>query len=71
MKIEVVYKDGVFYPVKPVDLSENTKEKIGIGSKTLIVNKVFGILKGKDTLRLLEELRYGGNIHFLKILTPE
>jgi predicted DNA-binding antitoxin AbrB/MazE fold protein len=28
MKIEVVYKDGVFYPVEPVDLPEGTKGSV-------------------------------------------
>ena len=60
--IEVIYENGVFKPLSPVNLPEGTRGRIEIDSRTEVINKVFGIFKGKDTLKLLEELRHEGNI---------
>ncbi len=50
--IEVVYKDGVFKPLEKVELEEGEKIKVEI--KKLPEN-LFGIFRGKDLAKLLEE----------------
>jgi len=54
--IEVVYEDGVFKPLEPVEMKEGEKLKIEIKSLSSIVDTSFGLLKGKDTLKALREL---------------
>jgi len=56
--IKVVYENGVFKPLEKVNLKEGEHIIIKIEdveSITSIVNQVFGLLKGKDTLKALEE----------------
>jgi len=53
-EIEVIYENGVFKPLKKVDLKEGTKGKIKL--KKDILKETFGILKGKNLSRLLEEV---------------
>ena len=50
--IEVVYKKGVFKPLEPVELKEGKRIKVDIKK---LPEKLFGIFRGKDLLKLLEE----------------
>mgnify|MGYP001113939786 CR=1 FL=1 len=50
--IEVVYEDGVFKPLEKVELKEGEQLKVEI--KKLPEN-LFGIFRGKDLMKLLEE----------------
>ena len=50
--IEVVYEKGVFKPLEPVELKEGEKIKVDIKK---LPEKLFGIFRGKDLLKLLEE----------------
>ena len=50
--IEVVYEKGVFKPLEPVELEEGEKIKVDIKK---LPEKLFGIFRGKDLLKLLEE----------------
>ena len=54
--IEAVYENGVFKPLQKVDLKEGEKVRIELERAEEIVEKVFGILRGKDTLKALREL---------------
>ena len=54
--IEAVYENGVFKPLEKVDLKEGEKVRIELERAEEIVEKVFGILRGKDTLKALREL---------------
>jgi len=57
--IEVVYEQGVFKPLEPVELEEGTKVKIEI--KDLLkerLKKYKGILKAKVSSEELNELYY-------------
>ena len=57
--IEVVYEEGVFKPLEPVELEEGTKVKIEI--KDLLkerLKKYKGILKAKVSSEELNELYY-------------
>ncbi|HDM36544.1 MAG TPA: DUF104 domain-containing protein [Candidatus Syntrophoarchaeum butanivorans] len=54
--IEVVYEDGVFKPLEPVELEEGARVKIEMDDITSIVDASFGMLKGKDALKALKEL---------------
>ncbi|WP_456329717.1 antitoxin family protein [Archaeoglobus sp.] len=53
--IEAVYENGVFKPLQKVDLKEGEKVKLKVEEMS-VVDRVFGILKGKDTLKALREL---------------
>ena len=53
-EIEVIYEDGVFRPLKKLDLKEGTRGKIRL--KRDIIKETFGILKGKNLSKLLEEV---------------
>ena len=50
--IEVVYEKGVFKPLEKVELGEGERIKVEI--KKLPEN-LFGIFRGKDLMKLLEE----------------
>ena len=50
----MIREKGVFRPVKKVDLREGTRYKIRL--KRDIIKETFGILKGKNLSRLLEEV---------------
>ena len=50
--IEVVYENGVLKPLEPVELKEGEKIKVDIKK---LPEKLFGIFRGKDLLKLLEE----------------
>ena len=50
--IEVVYEKGVFKPLEKVELEEGEKIKVDIKK---FLEKLFGIFRGKDLLKLLEE----------------
>jgi len=50
--IEVVYEKGVFKPLEPVELKEG--ERMALDIKKL-PEKLFGIFRGKDLSKLLEE----------------
>ncbi|RLB39531.1 MAG: antitoxin [Deltaproteobacteria bacterium] len=50
--IEVVYEKGVFKPLEPVELEERERIKIEIKK---LPEQLFGIFRGKDLSRLLEE----------------
>jgi predicted DNA-binding antitoxin AbrB/MazE fold protein len=54
--IEVVYEDGVFKPLEPVEMEEGEKMRIEIEGLKRTVDASFGLLKGKDTLKALREL---------------
>ncbi len=53
--IEAVYENGVFKPLQKVDLKEGEKVKLKVEEMS-VVDCVFGILKGQDTLKALREL---------------
>ncbi|MGB2843086.1 MAG: antitoxin family protein [Halobacteriota archaeon] len=55
--IEGVYEDGVFKPLEKVEIRRGERVKIEIKANNLesIVDASFGLLKGKDTLKALEE----------------
>ena len=53
--IEAVYEDGVFKPLQKVNLKEGERVKLKVEEMS-VVDRVFGILKGKDTLKALREL---------------
>jgi predicted DNA-binding antitoxin AbrB/MazE fold protein len=53
--IKAIYEKGVFKPLEKVDLREGEHIKIKVENTTAIVNSAFGLLKGKDTLKALEE----------------
>jgi len=50
--IEVVYEKGVFKPLEKVELEEGEKIKVEIKK---LPEKLFGIFRGKDLTKLLEE----------------
>ena len=50
--IEVVYEKGVFKPLEKVDLREGEKTVVEIRKLPV---KLFGIFRGKDLSKLLEE----------------
>jgi predicted DNA-binding antitoxin AbrB/MazE fold protein len=50
--IEVVYEKGMFKPLEPVELEEG--ERMALEIKEL-PEKLFGIFRGKDLSKLLEE----------------
>ena len=50
--IEVVYEKGVFKPLEKVELKEGEKTVVEI---TKLPEKLFGIFRGKDLSKLLEE----------------
>ena len=52
--VEVVYEKGVFKPLEPVELEEGEKIKVDIKK---LPEKLFGIFRGKDLLKLLEETK--------------
>jgi len=53
--IEAVYEDGVFKPLQKVNLKEGERVKLKVEEMS-VVDRVFGILKEKDTLKALREL---------------
>ncbi|MDI9642644.1 MAG: antitoxin family protein [Archaeoglobales archaeon] len=54
--IEAIYENGVFKPLEKVNLKNGERVKIRLEDADSIVEDVFGILKGKDTNKALEEL---------------
>ena len=52
--IEVVYEKGVFKPLEPVELELKEGERMIVEVKKLPEN-LFGIFRGKDLKKLLEE----------------
>ena len=57
--IEVVYEDGVFKPLEPVEMEEGTKVKVEIKDTSLLkkrLQKYKGILKVKISSEELNEL---------------
>ena len=50
--IEVVYEKGVFKPLEKVEMEEGEKTVIEIKN---LSEKLFGIFRGKDLSKLLEE----------------
>ncbi len=54
MGIEVVYEKGVFRPLGKVKLAEGVKGDIEI--KENVVEKLFGVFKGKNLSVILEEV---------------
>ena len=66
-EIEVIYEDGVFRPLKKLDLKEGTRGKIRL--KRDIIKETFGILKGKNLSKFLEEVEdEWGFVDSIKIL---
>jgi len=53
--IEAIYENGVFKPLQKVDLKEGEKVRLKI-EEISVIDRVFGILRGKDTLKALGEL---------------
>ena len=53
--IEAIYENGVFKPLQKVNLKDGEKVKLRI-EEISVVDRVFGILRGKDTLKALREL---------------
>jgi len=50
--IEVIYEKGVFKPLEPVKMKEGEKVKVEIKK---LPEGLFGIFRGKDLSKLLEE----------------
>ncbi|HUV80161.1 MAG TPA: antitoxin family protein [Candidatus Bathyarchaeia archaeon] len=50
--IEVVYEDGVFKPLEKVELKEGVRMRVEIKK---LPETLFGIFRGKDLMKLLEE----------------
>ena len=50
--IEVVYEKGVLKPLEPVELKEGERRMVEIKE---LPEKLFGISRGKDLSKLLEE----------------
>ena len=50
--IEVVYEKGVFKPSEPVELKEGERRIVEIKE---LPEKLFGIFRGRDLSKLLEE----------------
>ena len=65
--IEVVYEKGVFKPLEKVEMEEGEKTVIEIKK---LSEKLFGIFRGKDLSKLLEETDFE-RVDFLEIITPE
>ncbi len=65
--IEVVYEKGVFKPLEQVEMEEGEKTVIEIKK---LSEKLFGIFRGKDLSKLLEETDFE-RVDFLEIITPE
>ena len=69
--IEAIYENGVFKPLQKVDLKEGEKVRLKI-EEISVIDRVFGILRGKDTLKALGELEdewvFVDSSVFLKIL---
>jgi len=53
--IEAIYENGVFKPLEKVDLREGERVRLKV-EEISVVDRVFGILSGKDTLKALREL---------------
>ena len=53
--IEAIYENGVFKPLEKVDLKEGERVRLKV-EEISVVDRVFGILSGKDTLKALREL---------------
>jgi len=53
--IEAIYENGVFRPLEKVDLREGERVRLKV-EEISVVDRVFGILSGKDTLKALREL---------------
>ena len=53
--IEAVYENGVFKPLEKVDLKEGEKVRLRV-EEISVVDRVFGVLRGKDTLKALRDL---------------
>ena len=58
--IEVVYEKGVFKPLEKVELMEGEKIKVDIKK---FPEKLFGIFRGMDLSKLLEETEDEGDIY--------
>jgi predicted DNA-binding antitoxin AbrB/MazE fold protein len=50
--IEVIYENGVFKPLEPVELKEGVRMRVEIKK---LPDNLFGIFRGKDLMKLLEE----------------
>ena len=58
--IEVVYEKGMLKPLEKVELKEGERIKVDIKK---FLEKLFGIFRGIDLLKLLEETEDGGGIY--------
>ncbi len=58
-KVEAIYENGVFIPLKKLEIGEGKIVVLKIEeieSKEKIIEKNFGILKGKNLSKILEEV---------------
>jgi len=56
-EIEVIYENGVFKPLKKVDLKKGTRGKIEVIDKKSILLKYFQTIPIKMNQKRIEELR--------------
>jgi predicted DNA-binding antitoxin AbrB/MazE fold protein len=53
--IDAVYESGVLRPLQKIDLKEGTRVRVTIEEPSAVIKDAFGLLKGKDTTKALEE----------------
>jgi len=56
--IDVIYENGVFKPLKKVDLPEKTRLKIKIEDIEDLLREFCGLIESKITLDDIERIRY-------------
>ncbi len=61
--IEAIYENGVLKPLEEVELKDGEKVRIRIESLESVLDEVFGILKGDDTIRTLREIEDEWGVH--------
>ncbi|MDK2974635.1 MAG: hypothetical protein PWP08_1006 [Methanofollis sp.] len=61
--IDAVYESGVLRPLQKLDLKEGVRIQITIEEPSSIIKDAFGLLRGKDTAKALEELDDEWSLH--------
>ncbi len=61
--IEAIYENGVLKPLEEVELKDGERVRIRIESLESVLDEVFGILKGDDTIRTLREIEDEWGVH--------
>lgn len=64
MEVECVYEKGVLKPLKKIKMKEKERIRIMVlEDKKSVIKEAFGLLKGKDTLKSLNELEDDWGFH--------